>query len=96
MLTEEKIKEVKKQLRSGIPEGEIKNDLIGEGFTEDEIQNLFTPHKSDMRSWYLGSAILLLLLWIIAGNTSILIFSGIMLSLYIAAAKQPAKEETDD
>ena len=51
MLTEEKIKEVKKQLRSGIPEGEIKNDLIREGFTEDEIQNLFTPHKSDMRSW---------------------------------------------
>lgn len=96
MLTEEKIKEAKKQLRSGIPEGEIKNDLIKEGFTEDEIQNLFTPHKSDMLSWYLGSAILLLLLWIIAGNTSILIFSGIMLSLYIAAAKQTAKEKTDD
>ena len=53
MLTEEKIASVKKQLRSGVPEGEIKNDLRKEGYSEDEIKEIFAPVNYDMRSWYL-------------------------------------------
>ena len=53
MLTKEKIAAVKKQLRSGVPEGEIKNDLQKEGYTEEEIKEIFAPVNYDMRSWYL-------------------------------------------
>jgi hypothetical protein len=53
MLTEDKIKAVKKQLRSGEPEGEIKNNLRNEGYTEEEIKQIFAPHNYDMSSWYL-------------------------------------------
>ncbi|MES2847857.1 MAG: LPXTG cell wall anchor domain-containing protein [Bacteroidota bacterium] len=52
MLTQEKIKSIKKQLRSGMPEGEIKNQLKEEGYTEQEIAEIFAPHKYDMSSWY--------------------------------------------
>ena len=50
MLTGEKIKQVRKQLRSGIPQGEIKNELRAGGYTEADIEKIFTPHKPDMRS----------------------------------------------
>ncbi len=53
MVTKEKASEVKKMLRSGVPEGEIKNELRNQGFTEQEISELFRPKPSDMRSWYL-------------------------------------------
>ena len=53
MLTKEKITAIKKELRSGMPEGEIKNDLRNEGYTEDEIKKIFAPVNYDMRSWYL-------------------------------------------
>ena len=41
MITEEKIKQIRKQLSKGEPEGEIKNQLRNEGYTEDEIGALF-------------------------------------------------------
>lgn len=41
MITEEKIKQIRKQLSKGEPEGEIKNGLRKEGYTEDEIGALF-------------------------------------------------------
>ena len=41
MITEEKIKQIRKLLSKGEPEGEIKNGLRTEGFTEDEIATLF-------------------------------------------------------
>lgn len=41
MITEEKIKQIRKLLSKGEPEGEIKNGLRKEGFTEDEIATLF-------------------------------------------------------
>lgn len=41
MITEEKIKQIRKQLSKGEPEGEIKNGLREEGYTEDEIGVLF-------------------------------------------------------
>jgi DNA-binding CsgD family transcriptional regulator len=40
MLTDEKVKQVKKQLRSGMPQGEIENDLINQGYSNEEIQRM--------------------------------------------------------
>ena len=41
MITEERIKLIRKQLSSGEPEGEIKNMLRKDGYSEDEIVVLF-------------------------------------------------------
>ena len=41
MITEEKIKLIRRQLSKGEPEGEIKNGLRKDGYTEDEITALF-------------------------------------------------------
>ncbi|MBK8519828.1 MAG: hypothetical protein WAT20_15625 [Ferruginibacter sp.] len=41
MVTEEKIKQIRRQLSKGEPEGEIKNGLREEGYTADEIGTLF-------------------------------------------------------
>lgn len=41
MITEERIKQIRKQLSSGEPEGEIKNMLRKDGYSEDEIVVLF-------------------------------------------------------
>ena len=90
MLTEEKIKQVRKQLRSGVPQGEIKNDLIKEGYTNEDLEKIFEPHRPDMRNWYLFFAILFLgiglykLITITGLLTDFffLIFSAAMFSVY--------------
>ncbi len=41
MVTEEKLKQIRRQLSKGEPEGEIKNGLREEGYTADEIGMLF-------------------------------------------------------
>jgi hypothetical protein len=38
MITEEKIKRTRKKLRSGEPEGELKNELRKEGYSEEDIK----------------------------------------------------------
>ena len=85
MNPEEKIKAIKKQLKSGIPEGEIREDLKEQGYTSEEIEKFFAPHKYDMRSWYLTFAILLLLfsIWSFVNNGGV-IFFGLSALLFIA------------
>jgi hypothetical protein len=41
MITEERIKHIRKQLSKGEPEGEIKSGLRNDGHTEEEITALF-------------------------------------------------------
>jgi hypothetical protein len=41
-MTEEKINEIKKKVRKGYPPGELENDLFNEGYTAEEIQNVFS------------------------------------------------------
>jgi hypothetical protein len=41
MITEDRIKQIRKQLSKGEPEGEIKSLLRKDGYTEDEIELLF-------------------------------------------------------
>ena len=53
IMNPEKIKEIKKLLRQGIPEGEIREDLKQEGYSDEDVNAVFKPHHYDMRSWYL-------------------------------------------
>jgi uncharacterized membrane-anchored protein len=52
MITEEKIKRIRKQLSKGEPEGEIKNGLRNDGLSEEEITALFYnlfPKKTESK-----------------------------------------------
>ena len=94
MITNEKIAAIKKQLRSGVPEGEIKNDLISEGYLKEDIDKAFAPHKYNMRSGYLISGIILFIAWLYSGgDTSLIIFSAAMFSLYYVETQRKLKEK---
>ncbi len=92
MITAEKIKQVRKQLRSGVPEGEIKNELLSQGYTEEDIAKVFVAYRPDMRNWCLGFAVLFLLLGIneLISNSSIwfLLFSTAMFAAYYFEVKR--------
>jgi hypothetical protein len=92
MITDDKIKEIKKLLKSGTPEGEIKNDLIAQGYTSEEIKRIFAPGKYDMRSWYLTFGIIFLLAGIYFafknGNLLFFIFSAAMFYQYYLVDKK--------
>jgi hypothetical protein len=98
MLTEEKIKQVRKQLRSGEPQGEIKNQLVNEGFTAEEIDGIFKPHRPDMRSWYLVFAIIFFVVGfynLVTGNSYLLlIFAAVMFAVYYAEHKRVKKSKS--
>jgi hypothetical protein len=59
MLTEEKMKEIRQLLSKGVPEGELKNQLVSQGYTDQDIKKIFAPHKYDMRSWLLFFSIVI-------------------------------------
>lgn len=92
MITEEKIKQARKQLRSGIPQGEIKNDLKKEGYTDEDIDQVFVPNKPDMRSWYLCFAIVFFIAGIWFFSLLLVAASAIMFSLYYVEWKKARKE----
>jgi len=75
-MTEEKIKEIKKMLRHGIPEGETREALKNAGCSKDEIDTAFRPHHYDMRSWYLffGIVVSLTGLYLFLTNGTLLVF----------------------
>lgn len=86
MDSQEKIKEIKKQLSRGVPEGEIKEDLKEQGYSKEEIEKFFVPHKYDMKLWYLTFAILLFLfgVWYFLNNGELVIIglSGLLFFAY--------------
>jgi hypothetical protein len=92
MITDDKIKEIQKLLRSGIPQGEIKNELVAQGYTSEEIEKIFAPRKYDMRSWYLIFGIVFLLagIYFALKNGSLLffIFSAAMFYQYYLINKR--------
>ena len=96
MITEEKIKRVRKQLQRGIPQGEIKNELLREGYSEEDLKKIFVPHKPDMRSWYLLFAIVFLLVGIyrimVNGSILFLLFSTAMFFVYYSETKKEIKK----
>ena len=92
MITEEKISEIKKLLKRGEPEGEIREKLKKEGFTNEDINAVFTPHHYDMRSWYLFFGILVslagLYLFLKTGGFLILIFGTLLFVAYYYEIKR--------
>ena len=95
MITEEKIREIKKLLKGGEPEGEIREKLKNEGFTKENINAVFTPHHYDMRSWYLffGTLISLagLYLFLRRGGLLILILGALLFVAYYYEIKRLEK-----
>lgn len=92
MITEEKIKEIKKLLKRGEPEGEIREKLKEEGFTNEDIQTVFKPHHYDMRSWYLFFGITVFLvgfyLFLKTGGLLILILGAVLFVAYYYEIKR--------
>ena len=92
-MTHKEIVQYKKQLKKGIPEGEIKNELKAKDASEEDINKIFTPQKANMANWYLVSAILVLVLaiYVVAkGLVSLLIFglSGLLFYEYYKTQQQ--------
>ena len=85
MLTESKIKALRKSLRSGVPDGEIRNEMARDGYSEEEINQVFAPYKADMRSWYsvFGAVFFIAGFW----AWVFFVFSGIMFYLYYDQVK---------
>jgi len=98
MITEEKIKEIHKNLRSGLPEGEIRESLISEGYSKEDIDKAFAPHRYDMRSWYLVFAFVLMLfgLWLLLKNGNLvgLGFSALLFVQYYRETERLKREKT--
>lgn len=85
-MTDDKIREIRKKVRAGVPEGEIKEELIKSGYSNEDIAKIFAPHHYDMRSWYLVFGILLFFvgIWFYLNSKSLLglIFSGLLFWQY--------------
>jgi hypothetical protein len=92
LITAEKIEEVKKKTKNGYPVGELKNELINEGYTKEDIAKCFEVHKADMRSWYLffGIVFSFLSIWYFFeyGRIILVGLPVIMFSLYYKANKK--------
>lgn len=97
MISEEKIRILRHLLKNGEPEGEIREKLKKEGYTQEEIQQVFPPHKYDMRNWYLIFAVLITLLGIYIlvsdGGFIILVLGGLLFLAYANELKRLRKTE---
>lgn len=84
MISEEKIKKIRKCLTRGVPEGEIRESLIREGYSKEDIDKVFAPHQYDMRSWYLFFAFVFMLvgLWVLLKNGSLIVL-GFSVLLFV-------------
>jgi hypothetical protein len=96
MLTVERIREIRRAVRRGEPEGELKERLREEGYSDEEIAVAFAPHKYDMRSWYLIFGIITSLAGLIVlkntGGLLILILGALLFAAYYGEIERLKKE----
>lgn len=96
MISEEKIRILRHLLKNGEPEGEIREKLKQEGYTDEEIQQVFPPHKYDMRNWYLVFAVLITMAGIYelvsGGSFIILVLGGLLFLAYSNELKRLGKK----
>jgi hypothetical protein len=92
MITKEKINGIKRKLKKGEPQGEIKEQLRSEGYSEEDIDKVFLPHIYDMRSWYLSFGVIIscfgIFLWAKNGSLLILILGLLLLGAYLREIKR--------
>lgn len=97
MLTKEKLQQIQRLVKRGMPEGEVKDQLQQEGYTEEEIREIFKPKPYDMRSWYLVFGILITLLGtyvvILSGSFLIVILGSLLLSFYYREENKYSKQK---
>jgi hypothetical protein len=95
MLTPEKLLQLKKRIKSGYPEGELKSELQKEGLTQEEINEIFKPKPYDMRTWYLSFSILFFIggMYVVltTGGFFVLLFSVGLFITYLAEVKRVNK-----
>lgn len=51
MISNEKLKEIRKRMKSGEPAGELEETLRKEGYSQEDISKIFASKPYDMRSW---------------------------------------------
>jgi hypothetical protein len=85
MITDDKIKEVKKLLRSGVPAGEVEEELRRQGYSQEDIRKVFPAHQYDMRNWYLAFAIIIFIvgLWLFLREESLMNFIVLLFSVFL-------------
>jgi hypothetical protein len=86
MISDEQVKKIQRQLRKGVPDGEIREQMKREGYSAEDISRVFAPHRYDMRSWYLTCAIVIsvagLILFSKTGGLIILILGALLFLAY--------------
>jgi hypothetical protein len=97
MITKDQIADVKKQLRKGVPAGEIKTQLIRDGHSPEDINKCFVAHKYDMSTWYLifGIVFFIIGFGIFYKNGGILFFvfsAAMFVQYYLSEQKKKVKE----
>ena len=94
MITEEKIKQIRKRLKKGEPEGELKSELRKEGYSEADMAKIFVAHKPDMQSWYLFFGIFFFIAGVWVFSLMLIAASAVMLSLYYVGRQKVRKEKS--
>ena len=94
MLTAQKIKQVKKELRRGVPQGEIKNQLMKEGYSTEEVNKIFKPHQYDMRGCYFFSATVFFSAGVWFFSLLLIAGSAVMFSMYYMEKQKIKKEKS--
>ncbi len=94
-MTAEKISLIKSKLKKGEPEGEIKEQLKREGYSDTEISKAFLAHHYDMRMWYLIFGVLICLFGlynlIMQKGFLFLILGGVLIYAYLQERKRLKK-----
>lgn len=99
MISDSNIKEIRKKVSAGVPEGEIRKELTMDGYSQDDIAKVFAPQPYDMRSWYLffGFLVLIIGIWqlLSRGGLLILILAGLLFWQYVREIKRLKKSGAD-
>lgn len=94
-MSTEKISLIKSKLKNGEPEGEIKEQLKREGYSDVEISKAFLAHHYDMRMWYLIFGVLISLFGlynlIMEKRFLFLILGGVLIYTYFQERKRLRK-----
>jgi hypothetical protein len=76
MITKNQITQYKKAIRRGLPEGEIKQRMLADGFTKEDMGKVFAPaSERSMQDWYILAGLLSLIFSIVFLNKQPVLFS---------------------
>lgn len=96
MISKESITKFQLLLQKGEPDGEIREQMKREGYSDEDISKVFVPHRYDMRSWYLTFAIVITVSGIIlfskTGGLLILILGALLFLAYFKELERLKKQ----